>query len=99
MHIQANNFDPFQGEILEGLLAAYQLHKSSNQLLNDTLCCILGMSLMSLKVSDPDLFLTYLSRSNRLLKGLLARYQLHKSSDQLKKNIHFENVLDQFKGH
>ncbi len=38
---------------------------------------------MNLKVNDPDLFLTYLSRSDMSLESLLARYQLHNSPDQL----------------
>ncbi len=38
---------------------------------------------MNVKVSDPDLFLIYFSRSDRSLEGQLARYQLYNSSDQL----------------
>ncbi len=45
--------------------------------------CILRMSWMSLKVSDPDLFLTYFSMSNISMEGLLAQYQLHKWSAEL----------------
>ncbi len=41
------------------------------------------MSQTCLKVTDLDLILTYFSRSNKFLEGLLVTYQLHISSDQL----------------
>ncbi len=44
---------------------------------------ILGKSLINSNVIDPDLFLTYFSRSDRSLEGLLARYQLYSSFNQL----------------
>ncbi len=40
------------------------------------------MSRTSSKVTDHDLLLTYFTRSNKSLEGLLATYQLHKLPDQ-----------------
>ncbi len=73
--------------LLEGLLVLYNLHKSSDQLQYGTVGASWECVRQILKVSDPDLFLTYFSRSNKSLEGLLLRYQLHKTSDQLQKGI------------
>ncbi len=78
-----------------GLLMWHQLHKLSDILQNDR------VGETSSKVSDSGLILTYFSRSNRSVKGLLVvRYQLHKSSDQLQSGIVDAswNVSHKFKG-
>ncbi len=66
---------------LEGLLARYKVHKSSDQLQSWTVDVFWDCIRQVWR--SLDLFLTYFLRSSKALEGLLATYQLLKSSNQL----------------